>query len=67
MEGYDTEVYEAVQEEQSEEVSGEYFDGSYNAETGNYAPVIGTDDPEVIQEYANQSFLIDFFNENGGI
>lgn len=56
---------EVVQETDGQVSSG-LFEGIYTPDTGNYAPNIGITDPDAIQEAANQTFLIDFFNENGG-
>lgn len=63
---YQEESYVATGEDQEEEgvpeISGQL---GYDVNTGNYAPVVGTDDPEVAQHIAEQTFLIDFFNEQG--
>ena len=57
---------QAVVQETGSQVSSGLFEGIYTPDTGNYAPNIGITDPDSIQEAANQTFLIDFFNENGG-
>lgn len=56
------ETGEDAQEEDVPEISGQL---GYDVSTGSYAPVVGIDDPEVAQNIAEQTFLIDFFNEQG--
>ena len=56
------ETGEDPQEEDVPEISGQL---GYDVSTGSYAPVVGIDDPEVAQNIAEQTFLIDFFNEQG--
>ena len=53
---------EDQEEEGIPEISGQL---GYDVDTGNYAPVVGVDDPEVAKNIAEQTFLIDFFNEQG--
>jgi hypothetical protein len=73
LEVYASQTGEAQQYiQETVSVSGEtqavdgLFEGIYSPDTGDYANSIGITDLDAIQEYANQSFLIDFFNENGG-
>jgi len=54
------ETEEDSQEEDVTEISGQL---GYDVSTGSYAPVVGIDDPEVAQGIAEQTFLINFFNE----
>ena len=51
---------ESQEEEEVPEFSGQL---GYDVNTGNYAPVAGVNDPEIIQDIAEQTFLIDFLNE----
>lgn len=66
---YQEDVYissgEDTEEQQEEVVSGDNAELGYDVNAGDYAPVQGIQDPEVIQELAEQTFLIDFFNEQG--
>ena len=63
---YQEDSYVVTGEDQEEEgipeISGQL---GYDVDTGNYAPVVGVDDPEVAKNIAEQTFLIDFFNEQG--